>query len=146
MVAFKERRLGVELRSATKPEPRDSGRMRARALDRGASTATTPSRLSRASGPPFAHYHSSGRSLRRKAGKRRRNKELKQIAHSQLSFERVNGKILDDRNAELGRNHCMLGRLPADHEVERQKQSARLVPHRRPIVQSNVRAWVKRDE
>jgi len=42
MVAFKERGLGVELRSATKPEPRDSGRMRARALDRGASTATTP--------------------------------------------------------------------------------------------------------
>jgi hypothetical protein len=28
--------------------------------------------------------------------------ELKQIAHSQLSLERVDGKILDDRNAELG--------------------------------------------
>src|SRR5260370_8081909 len=40
----------------------------------------------------------------------------------------------------------MLGRLPADHEVERQKQSARLAPHRRPIVQSNVRARVEREE
>ena len=43
--------------------------------------------------------------------------QSKQIAHSQLSLESVDGKILDDRNAELGRNHRMLGRLPADHEV-----------------------------
>ncbi len=40
----------------------------------------------------------------------------------------------------------MLGRLPSDHEVERQKQSARLVLYLRPIVQSNVWAWVKCEE
>src|SRR6185312_1007767 len=72
--------------------------------------------------------------------------QLKQIAHPQLSLERVNRKILDDRDAELRGNHGALGRLPADHEVERQKQSARLIPDRRPIVQSNVRAGVERKE
>jgi hypothetical protein len=72
--------------------------------------------------------------------------ELKQIAHPQLSLEIVNRKIADDRNAELGRNHCVLARLPADQESERQKQPARLVVHWRPIVQSNVRAGVEREE
>ena len=69
---------------------------------------------------------------------------IKQIAHPQLGLESVNRKSL------------MIGTLPrptplyallasSRHEVERQKRSARLVPHRLPV-QSNVRFWVKCEE
>ena len=46
-------------------------------------------------------------------------------------------------SAEIDR---MLSRPPADHEVQRQKQPSRLAPHRRPIIPSNVRARIEREE